>query len=38
LDEERSEGRESVVVLMMEIYPIQTSDMICVLHYGHRKQ
>ena len=35
LDEERSEGNESVVVLMMEIYHILDEF---VLHYGDRKQ
>ena len=31
-------GGESVVVPIMEIYPILSLHMICVLHYGNRKQ
>ena len=33
-EEGEGRGRESVVVPMMEIYPIRTVGMICVLHYG----
>jgi len=42
--EERRRGggedliRENVVIPMMEIYSISRTDMICVLHYGDRKQ